>query len=525
MTVFTLAGCHADNQENIESMSERETAAVVSEQTVVCEQIDEELLKEISVFESDDIFTSFVPFGTEFNVKDFGAKGDGMTDDSEAVMKAIESAKEKVGGTVYFPAGKYLITQNINFGPEMYLAFSDYAWLYSQAKIKVNCYVKAGNHNLFEGEGKYTFSLKNPISNPVWFGARGDGLTDDTQAFQTAFLQKSDVMIPFSEKGYVIGDFTLSNSVRIVGISNGEKRTKIIGLNGSEHIFKIMSGTVQLSNFDVCMSDSDASVFYYDTSLYGLSDLSVKDVDVYGAKCVVNDSGVVQNFVTNSLVENVNCYDCRGTAFDLKCFWGFIFFRNLTIDVTQTEQKYNLKPNFPLVRIANNAGCIFQNIDTIGTGDSGCSFQSAFSYTNNVATWMDGCSFSNISGSAVKIEGGSNSFLYFSNLNVDGCLGDAFDVNSVYYGMFNRVKAVNCKKSCLVIRSSFNFEMSGCDFSKAESDGILLLNSYGTVISDSSVKECGGFGVNSEGSMGTLCSECILSDNSKGNINGFTVKK
>jgi hypothetical protein len=42
-----------------------------------------------------------------FNVLDFGAKGDGKTADSEAIQKALDAAG-KVGGTTYFPAGRYL---------------------------------------------------------------------------------------------------------------------------------------------------------------------------------------------------------------------------------------------------------------------------------------------------------------------------------------------------------------------------------------------------------------------------------
>jgi len=46
-----------------------------------------------------------VPF---YNVKDYGATGDGTTKDTEAIRKAISTAAGAGGGTAYFPAGQYL---------------------------------------------------------------------------------------------------------------------------------------------------------------------------------------------------------------------------------------------------------------------------------------------------------------------------------------------------------------------------------------------------------------------------------
>lgn len=43
-----------------------------------------------------------------FNIKAYGAKGDGATLDTDAINKAIEAAAAAGGGTVYFPAGKYM---------------------------------------------------------------------------------------------------------------------------------------------------------------------------------------------------------------------------------------------------------------------------------------------------------------------------------------------------------------------------------------------------------------------------------
>lgn len=47
-----------------------------------------------------------------FNVLDYGAIGDGITDDTEAVEQVIKAAL-KVNGTVYFPKGTYLISKTI----------------------------------------------------------------------------------------------------------------------------------------------------------------------------------------------------------------------------------------------------------------------------------------------------------------------------------------------------------------------------------------------------------------------------
>jgi polygalacturonase len=51
-----------------------------------------------------------VPVEGSVSVKDFGAKGDGVTDDRAAIQAAIDSV---TAGAVYFPSapGSYLVTQ------------------------------------------------------------------------------------------------------------------------------------------------------------------------------------------------------------------------------------------------------------------------------------------------------------------------------------------------------------------------------------------------------------------------------
>ena len=57
-----------------------------------------------------------------FDVKTFGAKGDGKTPDRDAIHKAIDAAAAAGGGTVYFPAGTY-VTGSIRLRSNLTLQF------------------------------------------------------------------------------------------------------------------------------------------------------------------------------------------------------------------------------------------------------------------------------------------------------------------------------------------------------------------------------------------------------------------
>src|SRR5712691_11375223 len=57
-----------------------------------------------------------------YDVRAFGAKGDGKTVDSAAINKAIDTAAGEGGGTVRFPAGTYLsFSIHLNSNIALYL--------------------------------------------------------------------------------------------------------------------------------------------------------------------------------------------------------------------------------------------------------------------------------------------------------------------------------------------------------------------------------------------------------------------
>ncbi len=60
------------------------------------------------------------------SVKDWGAKGDGVTDDTQPIKKAIEAAPE--GGIIYFPPGKYRLKETIELRRKTLLGNPQGAW-------------------------------------------------------------------------------------------------------------------------------------------------------------------------------------------------------------------------------------------------------------------------------------------------------------------------------------------------------------------------------------------------------------
>jgi len=64
--------------------------------------------KQISFSQNGRAEQKQLQFTDAYNIRGFGAKGDGKTIDTPAINKAIETAASAGGGTVHFPAGIYL---------------------------------------------------------------------------------------------------------------------------------------------------------------------------------------------------------------------------------------------------------------------------------------------------------------------------------------------------------------------------------------------------------------------------------
>src|SRR6266513_5269698 len=59
-------------------------------------------------------FAAAAPNSDHYLVRDFGAVGDGKTDDTAAFQKALDTAKQAGGGVVYAPRGNYFFAGHLN---------------------------------------------------------------------------------------------------------------------------------------------------------------------------------------------------------------------------------------------------------------------------------------------------------------------------------------------------------------------------------------------------------------------------
>ncbi len=128
------------------------------------------------------------------NVRDFGATGDGVTDDTTAIRDAILDRLAS-GGIVYFPTGDYRVT--FDFFPDepissnILLLFQPGARLAPDAGVTVRVHspeniVASPRQQIHTGEGTLAFHAGGTVYVPWWNADAGDAAKECSKAFQSA---------------------------------------------------------------------------------------------------------------------------------------------------------------------------------------------------------------------------------------------------------------------------------------------------------------------------------------------------
>ena len=104
-------------------------------------------------------FATASSFAIDVSAKDFGAKGDGKTDDRAAIQAAIDAVHKSGGGTVLFPQGIYMIKA---------LPYDRTGVAKGYFKGKWQPQIRVYNNTTFKGVGMYKSIIKTTDDSKEW---------------------------------------------------------------------------------------------------------------------------------------------------------------------------------------------------------------------------------------------------------------------------------------------------------------------------------------------------------------------
>lgn len=132
--------------------------------------------------------------GSSFNVLDYGAVGDGLTDDTTSIQAAINAANTAGGGSVCFPSGTYLISSTLNGNDDIHL-YAD-----GNARIKSN--ISGTGGAIIKFLDKSNFSVK---------GLEIEGLNDASATAERGIDVRSETNTINSCTNFDISDNRIYN--------------------------------------------------------------------------------------------------------------------------------------------------------------------------------------------------------------------------------------------------------------------------------------------------------------------------
>lgn len=223
--------------------------------------------------------TTFVALAqtSVYNVKKYGAKGDGESLDTEAINNAIDSASAAGGGTVYFPAGNYLsVTIHLKSNIGLYLdhgatiiaaTTSEQVQYDLPEKSENDLYQDFGHshfqNSLIVGDNLHDISITGP--GKIW----GRGLIREDQKEKNAGYANKALSLRLC-KNVILKDFTVFYGGWFCFLLTGVDNATIDNIKmdtNRDGIDLVSSKNVRISNCSINSPGDDAIVLKSDFAL------------------------------------------------------------------------------------------------------------------------------------------------------------------------------------------------------------------------------------------------------------------
>jgi polygalacturonase len=225
------------------------------------------------------------------SVKDFGAVGDGVTDDTAAIQAAVASGK-----SLYFPQ------------PTLFYNIT--------SALSITVPFETGLYQVFGGTGAVTL---NAPAYPDWFGTGTDGSTGGA-AFNKAALAGTSVRL--ADKIYNIRDVKLTTAVSIYGDGSNSKLNLVKDISTSSpasfnDAFLIATNAkatpLDFHNFSLSTLTANGAVLGNVFLLYNVDNVSIFNVRIYntydnvGGVGMLRVTGLGGSDSTSSSIKIIGC--------------------------------------------------------------------------------------------------------------------------------------------------------------------------------------------------------------------------
>ncbi|MHB1454181.1 MAG: right-handed parallel beta-helix repeat-containing protein [Saccharofermentanales bacterium] len=470
--------------------------------------------------------SEFAFTASDISVMQNGAKGNNADDDTAAIEEAVSVASES-NKRLFFDKGTYIINGNITIPSSTSVVFDEDSKLYlgKDAVVTFNARIIARDQMLFDGEGIVRINTETS-GNPIWFGAKGDGISDDTSAFEKAFKSFDELALPFTEEGYVITSLPAFKNMSITSRDPG-KRATIKASKDCERLIYAEVGEFKIThlNFDMADAKKYSTVLYFDTSKRYIEKIYVNNCTFTDAYNVFSDAKS-SNVMMFMHFEDIECYRSRNSTFDIEDFEGFIFIKRFKVDNSESFTAHDLKDGFPFIYIENVRGTIFEDVEVIG-GGSDFTTETGFLHPGNVeigwlaSVWWDRVKVSNTGGYGITI--GKTLICSLVDTTVVNC-GGGIKVDRSEYLQLERVTVKENKSKTPLETHGLYFlncrmtQMNNVVSSGNSGSGIYLDKCSSGIINSSEITDNEGFGYIDIGGSQNILMGSKLSGNQKSQV-------
>jgi parallel beta-helix repeat protein len=257
------------------------------------------------------------------NAKDNNLKGDGTTDDSTAFSDLLTTIGSSPS-TILFTSGAYKLSSNITIPSNVTLWFLKGAMLSPDVgvTITINGSLESNVFQIFTGDGVVKGDIKVSHLYPQWWGAKGDGVSDDIDAIEKTIASvnaSKGKLIKFIEGVYLVSRTIIINQNKIILEGNGVE--SIIQSSTDEDVIKVTGRRAYINIYKLKISRTNDPVNGNGIVYPDGFTSTISDVHIAKSKNAI----VLGNNAAGTYINDVEIINCNLQGKEVGIFIDFAY--------------------------------------------------------------------------------------------------------------------------------------------------------------------------------------------------------